>query len=429
MRKSLRGYGWATFVGDFFGGGIAALIALPYGLAIASLVGLPPILGLFTSLITAPFCVFLGRNPVLIGGTSSTTIPFIGAAVRSQGIAGAAKVVIAAAVILMIFSVLRLGRHVTKVQHSVLAGFSCGIGGMMIISQLKIMLGLSAPKGGWEEQMIPQFMQELAKYHEMRAIPAILGVVVVVIAAIAVKLLPKGPSPLFGVMVAVGLASALGWHEKTVGTLDLKLPPFAGFTWYPSDVWSVLPQAFGLAFVTAVNILITSRVVDHFRGRHKHMRGSDADAELGAYGIANVVAGMFGAPMSVGIPARSIANVQCGGSTRMSNLIHAGILLGFLTIGNRVIAQIPLAALAGVTIWMGARLLDWSTWKRLHMMRRVDAAAFLVTAVCVLLMNAVWAVAIGSALYVIPYLQTKFFDKNTTQPEPVEAMAAGQSSK
>jgi hypothetical protein len=58
-----------------------------------------------------------------------------------------------------------------------------------------------------------------------------------------------------------------------------------------------------------------------------------------------------------------------------------------------------------------------------------DAAAFLVTAVCVLLMNAVWAVAIGSALYVVPYLQTKFFNKDTPQPEPVEAMAAGQSSK
>ena len=63
-------------------------------------------------------------------------------------------------------------------------------------------------------------------------------------------------------------------------------------------------------------------------------------------------------------------------------------------------------------------------------MRRVDAAAFLVTAVCVLLMNAVWAVAIGSALYLIPYLQTKFFNKDAAQPpEPVEAMAAGQSSK
>jgi SulP family sulfate permease len=124
--------------------------------------------------------------------------------------------------------------------------------------------------------------------------------------------------------------------------------------------------------------------------------------------------------MSVGIPARSIANVQCGGTTRMSNAIHGLILLAFLTVGSGTIARIPLAALAGVTIWMGARLLDWSTWKRLHKMRRVDAAAFLVTAVAVLLVNAVEAVAIGSALYLIPYLQEKLAKKDAAQPQPVE---------
>ena len=63
-----------------------------------------------------------------------------------------------------------------------------------------------------------------------------------------------------------------------------------------------------------MNLLITSRVVEHFRGRHRPMRASDADGELGAYGIANVCAGVFGAPMSVGIPARSLANVRCGGN-------------------------------------------------------------------------------------------------------------------
>jgi SulP family sulfate permease len=224
---------------------------------------------------------------------------------------------------------------------------------------------------------------------------------VILIATVAVKLLPKGPSPLFGVVVAVVVAAAFGWHEKEVGRLPLEIPPFAGFVWQPSDVWKVLPQAFGLAFVTSVNLLVTSRIVDHFRGRHHHFDKADADAELGVYGIANIVAGMFGAPMSVGIPARSLANVQCGGTTRMSNLMHGFILLGFLTLGSAFISQIPLAALAGVTAWMGFRLLDWSTWRRLAKMRRVDAAAFLSTACAVLVVNAVAAVAIGWALYAL----------------------------
>src|SRR5437764_4072074 len=93
-------YSWHKFVGDCFGGLIAALIALPYGLAMAALMGLPPALGLFTSLLTAPITAFLGRNPVLIGGTSTVTVPFIAMAVKQQGVGGAAKVTLVAAVIM-----------------------------------------------------------------------------------------------------------------------------------------------------------------------------------------------------------------------------------------------------------------------------------------------------------------------------------------
>src|ERR1700724_4319258 len=105
-------YSFRALLGDCAGGVIAALIALPYGLAMASLMGLPPMLGVFTSILTAPVIALLGRNPVLIGGTASATVPFIALAVRHQGIGGAAKVSIVASVIMMGFCVMRLGRHI-----------------------------------------------------------------------------------------------------------------------------------------------------------------------------------------------------------------------------------------------------------------------------------------------------------------------------
>jgi SulP family sulfate permease len=188
-------------------------------------------------------------------------------------------------------------------------------------------------------------------------------------------------------------------HEKEVGLLPATLPPLTGFSWSPADVFTVLPQGFALAFVSSVNILITSRVVEHFRGRHKRMKASDADAELGAYGIANVFAGMVGAPLSVGIPARSLAVVRCGGTTRLSNLLHAVFLIAILWLGAGFVAHIPIPAIAGVTAWMGLCLLDWSAWRRLPKMSRVDAAAFLATAIAVLAVNAVLAVAVGCSLY------------------------------
>ncbi len=71
---------------------------------------------------------------------------------------------------------------------------------------------------------------------------------------------------MIGVLFAVGAAAVFGIHEKEIGHLPFEIPPFAGFAWSPGDVLTVLPAAFGLAFVSSVNILITSRVVEHFRG-------------------------------------------------------------------------------------------------------------------------------------------------------------------
>jgi SulP family sulfate permease len=203
------------------------------------------------------------------------------------------------------------------------------------------------------------------------------------------------------VALAIVVARLFGFHEREVGFVRSSPPPFAGFAWSPRDVLSVLPSAFALAFVSSVNILITSRVVEHFRGRHQRMKASDADAELGAYGMANILAGMFAAPPSVGIPARSLAVVRCGGTTPVANLLHAIFLGAILWMGAGFVAHIPLAALAGVTAWMGLCLLDWSAWRRLPKMSRVDAAAFLATAISVLAVNAVVAVAIGCSFYLV----------------------------
>jgi SulP family sulfate permease len=394
------GYGWRDLAGDAAGGAIAALVALPYGLALARLMGLPAELGLFTSILTAPLTSLLGRNPVLIGGTASATVPFIAAAVRLQGQGGAAKLCIASAIFMLIFSVLRLGRYVAKVPHAVVSGFSCGVGAMMVILQLQTLLGLPSPPGSSSASPVVRLGQVVRNLPDTRWQPLILGTIVVAAAIVAARRWPRSPAPLLGVALAALLGNLLGWHEGLVGVLPLKLPPLASFTWEPADAASVLAPALGLAFVASVNILITSRVVEHFQGRHRPLRAADADGELGAYGIANLFAGAFGAPLSVGIPARSLANLRCGGTTRVSNLLHAVFLLSLLGVGSGVIASIPLAALAGVTAYVGLSLLEWSTWRRLRRMRRLDAIAFLGTAAAVLTTNAVAAVAIGCSLYV-----------------------------
>jgi len=407
MRKRFTSYSWSALRGDVFGGFIASLIAFPYGLAMASLMGLPPILGVFTSILTAPITALLGRNPVMIGGVSSVTVPFILVAVHDQGIGGAAKVSMVAAVLMLVFSTLRLGRYVALVPHPVMAGFSCGIGGMMVISQLRTIVGYSAHSA--DASLFGQLRECLANLPNLQWSTTLTALVVIGVASLSAKISHKLPAPLLGIGAAVLAAFVFGWNSSEVGMLPSTVPPFIGFAWRPSDVYTVLPAGFGLAFVTSVNLLVTSRVVEHFRGRHTAMKKADADRELGAYGIANLAAGMFAAPMSVGIPARSLANVQCGGTSRLSNLFHAAFLVLFVTEGSGIIKHLPVAALAGVTAWMGVRLMEWSMWKRLAKMGRVDAVAFLSTSIAALFSNAVFAVALGVSFYAAAYVYRTYF--------------------
>src|SRR5262245_46574865 len=231
-------YSWQLFLGDCGGGLIAALIALPYGLSMAVLMGLPPVLGVLTSVLTAPITAILGRNPVLIGGAASATVPFIAAAVRNQGLDGAAKVSIVASVFMMTFCVLRLGRHVGKVPHSVLAGFSAGTGAIMIVSQFNVLFGVAAPGTG---SALAQLVQVVTKLGDARLAPIIISGIVIIGAAVCTHKFPKMPAPLAGVALSGLVSWAFRFHEPEVGSLSLTLPPFVG-SWSPDDVLAVIPN-------------------------------------------------------------------------------------------------------------------------------------------------------------------------------------------
>lgn len=413
MVSSTGKYNWERLAGDCAGGFIAALIALPYGLSMAALMGLPPILGVYTSILTTPVTVALGRNPLLIGGTASATVPFISAAVRAQGIGGAAKISIVASVFMMCFCIMRLGRFVSKVPAIIVAGFSAGIGALMVISQLHVLLGVHAPSNS-----VPliQLFEVFRGLTLMRWLPLLLGGVVIAAGFVTTRISSRLPAPLIGVIVSWLMATMLRAHEAEVGSLHLSLPPFAGFSWMPHNVFSLLPSGFMLAFVSSINLLMTSRTVEHFQGRHKPLRRTDSDTEVGAFGIANLVAGIFGAPMSVGIPARSVAAIRCGATSRMSNVMHVVFLILLVSLGSGALARIPMAALAGVTVFMGLSLLNVSTWRRLGKMHPLDASAFLVTVFGVLAVNAVAAVLAGSSLYMLHYAYKKYAEPQREAP-------------
>ncbi len=190
FRSSRLRYSWRALVGDLFGGFIAALIAIPYGLALASMMGLPPVLGLVTSIVSAPITAILGRNPVLIGGTASATVPFIAHATQLQGLGGAAKVCIVASVFMMAFGLMRLGRHIQKVPQPVVTGFSCGIGAMMVLSQLSTMTGIKAAIDRTSNNLLYQSWQILSHASQAHTGAIIISALVIGAAFLAAHFFP-----------------------------------------------------------------------------------------------------------------------------------------------------------------------------------------------------------------------------------------------
>ena len=218
-------YSWRELAGDLFGGLIAALIALPYGLALASMMGLPPSLGVVTSIVTAPVTAVLGRNPVLIGGTASATVPFIAHAVAVHGIGGAAQVCLVASVFMLCFCFLRLGQYILKVPHAVVTGFSCGIGAMMVLSQLSALLGVHVAVDRTANNLIYQSWTILLHAASARPGTVLISATVIAASFMASRISPRLPGPLLGILAGLAVAGILRLSEDLLGPIDLHVPP------------------------------------------------------------------------------------------------------------------------------------------------------------------------------------------------------------
>jgi hypothetical protein len=233
-------YSWRALVGDLFGGLIAALIAIPYGLALASMMGLPPVLGLVTSIVSAPITAVLGRNPVLIGGTASATVPFIAHAVQLQGLAARRSLHG------------RFGFHDGLQSAAPGPSYSDGAaarGHRLLMRHRRDDGALPAchddgGKDGYRSHVEQSAVSELADpfacgpgasrrvgHQRVRNCGGVCG-----------RAFFSARSGAFDrCLCRGGAGGGIGHHEQEIGRLPFEIPPFAGFAWTPADVVTCFP--------------------------------------------------------------------------------------------------------------------------------------------------------------------------------------------
>ena len=373
--------------GDLFGGATAAVIALPLALAFGVASGMGPIAGLYGAICVGLFAaLFGGTDGQISGPTGPMTI--VAANVFTQFAsqpAVAFTVVMMAGAFQIVFGYLRIGRYINLMPYPVISGFMTGIGCILIILQLEPLIGHVAPPNVVNAlTALPSDVQTL------NWSAAGLGILSLVICIWWPKSLARiVPSPVVALIVCT-IAALFIADVPLLGTVPSGLPSLQIPQFEFAQLNYMLVSAAVLAALGSIDSLLTSLVADNM-SRSFH----DSDKELIGQGIGNLVAGFAGGLPGAGATVRTLANLKAGGSTQLSGVVHAVLLLLIVLGLGPAVSVIPHAALAGILLKVGIDVIDWRFIKRWHRAPRVDLALMLVVLVLTVFVDIITAVGVG----------------------------------
>ena len=389
--------------GDLFGGVTAAVVALPLALAFgnAALGEGGAVYGLYGAVVVGFFAALFGGTPSQVSGPTgpmSVAVAGVVATLAALGVnqdlaAGELLPLVMAAVVLgglfqILFGVLRLGRYVTLVPYSVVSGFMSGVGVIILLLQVGPFLGIST-RGGVVTSLT-QLHQHFATSGGIN--PAALGIGVMT--AAVVFLTPKTiaqrlPPPLLALVIITIVSLRWGEGLPRIGAIPeggLRLVlPVVG------DHWGALVQAgLILAVLGSIDSLLTSLVADSLT-QTRHL----SDRELIGQGIGNSLAGLFSGLPGAGATMRTVINVQSGGRTPLSGMIHSFVLLLLVLLKAGPISQIPNALLAGILAKVGIDIIDWNFLFRAHRISIKTAGVMYGVLLMTVFWDLIWAVLVG----------------------------------
>jgi SulP family sulfate permease len=350
--------------GDLFGGITAAIVALPLALAFGVASGAGAIAGLYGAILVGFFAALFGGTPTQVSGPTgpmtvvmTTVIAALIARHPDTGLAMAFTVVMLGGILQILFGIMKLGQYITLMPYTVISGFMSGIGVIIIILQLPALFGHEGSGKILETiEQLPQYLSEPS------LIAMGLGLLTLTIVfAIPPKLNRFLPAPLIALTIST-IISVIFFQDSNlarIGDIPSGLPNFKFPTFHLGELGDMLRYALMLAILGSIDSLLTSLVADSI-SRSQH----DSDKELIGQGIGNFFAGLFGGLPGAGATMRTVVNVQAGGKTSLSGIVHAVVLLMVVFWAGPLTAQIPDAVLAGLLLKVGIDILDWGFIKR-----------------------------------------------------------------
>jgi high affinity sulfate transporter 1 len=402
----LRDYRPAWLGKDVTAGLVLTALLVPQGMAYAELAGLPPITGLYTTVLCLLGYAAFGPSKVLVLGPDSSLGPMIAATVLplvtangdpGRAVAYASMLALMVGAITIAAGVFRLGFIADLLSKPTQIGYINGLALTIVIGQLPKLFGFSVDGDGLVAEAT-EFVRGVA---DGRTVPAALTVGLGSLAVILLfnRFLPRIPGVLVAVVLAIGAVAVFDLADrgvKLVGTLPEGFPPFTIPTVPWSDLGLLFAGALGIALVSLTDTISTASA---FAGR----RGEDVDGnrEMIGIGAANVAAGFFqGFPVSTSGSRTAVAE-QNGARSQVTGLVGAGAVTLMLVFFPGLLRNLPQPTLAAIVIAASISLADLPGMHRLWRQRRSDFALALAAFLGVALLGVLPGIAIAVALSVL----------------------------
>lgn len=403
----MKTYSKEQFVKDVIAGIIVAIIALPLSIALALASGVTPEKGIYTA-ITAGFVIsFLGGSRVQIAGPTAAFATIVAGIVAKNGMDGLIAATLLAGVILMVMGFLRLGNLIKFIPYTITTGFTSGIAVTILVGQIKDFLGLSVVS---EEPLIETMEKLKAVFTFIGTVnvQAVMVGVVCMVILIGWPYLPgfckRIPPSLIAVLVSIAMVKGLNMKVNTIGDLyeiSNKLPAFSLPNFSFGTVRNVLPDAFTIAILAAIESLLSCVVADSMvNSRHR------SNMELIAQGAGNITSALFGGIPATGAIARTAANVKNGGRTPVAGMVHAVTLLLILVVLMPYAALIPMPAIAAILFMVAYNMSEWRKFVNLcRTAPKSDILVLVLTFVLTVVFDLVVAIEIGILLAAILFMK------------------------
>jgi len=393
LLTTLKNYSWRLFLGDSLAGVTVALVALPLSIAIAIASGATPRAGLVTAIIGGFLISLLGGSRVQIGGPTGAFIVVVAGVIEQYGFDGLLLATLLAGIILVAAGLVRAGRFIALVPEAVIEGFTVGIALIIAVSQLKDLLGLSAAHV--PADLIHGLPALWNARSDVNLTALIVGLLSIAGIALMRHRLPWFPGSLLVIACASAAVALLPLPVDTIfsrfGALPSGLPTPSFPHLSVARISELLPSAFVIAFLAAVESLLSAIVADRMTGG-SHRSG----AELIAQGAANIVSPLFGGLPATGAIARTATNVRAGGRTPVAGIVHAATILLFSVAAASLAGYLAMPALAGLLILTAWLMSEPTRWAERMRLRAGDRTLFFMTMILTVASNLTIAIAVGT---------------------------------